>query len=511
MKQADTSEVKPPARNPRQFNELGLSRELLRSLDSLDFRTPTDVQIKTIPVALRGHDIMVQSRTGTGKTAAFGLPILQAISQGHGPGKGGIRALVLAPTRELCIQISREMQRYNHHTKAHIVPIYGGQKIETQFSLLRKGADIVVGTPGRLIDHLGRKTISLLHVRTVVLDEADRMLDMGFIEDIVRILRHTPEGRQTMLFTATLLYEVQMLARDFMKDPEKIMLGKDELVVPEIQEAFYRVGRRNKLWALMQIISLENPVQGIVFCETKRMVDIVADRLHKLRMKAAALHGDLRQHKRERIMDSFRKGEYRFLVATDVAARGLDIPAVSHVFNYDVPENKEQYVHRVGRTGRIGAKGRAITFVSRENLHALSDIERFLNRKIEFDSIPEEEPSSRKGKHPGAKPDSKPSQPTGPVRNPVRKILDFDDMSDQFGMLKMKVDAGEKHGLTKFDLLEYLSSGDPMRELDIGNMTIGEEETIIEVKTHAARDIMNLFQRRRFRGRRLHYEFEQIT
>jgi ATP-dependent RNA helicase DeaD len=469
-----------------------LKKEIQKALDKINFREPTDVQRQVIPIALQGRDIMVQSQTGTGKTAAFGLPILHNFV----PEEFGIKALVLAPTRELALQIAKEMGRYNTFTKAHIVPIYGGQKIQTQFSLLKKGADIVVSTPGRLIDHLGRNTISLANVQVVVLDEADRMLDMGFIDDIVRILRHTPTDRQTMLFTATLMNEVQMIARDFMRKPERIMLSRDELVVPDIDETFYRIGRKNKLWALMQMITLENPKQGIIFCETKRMVDIVAERLHKLKIKAMAIHGDLRQHKRERIMKDFRNGAFRFLVATDVAARGLDIPAVSHVFNYDVPENKEQYVHRVGRTGRIGAKGRAITFVSKESFAALSEIERFLGREIDFEEIPEGKPETVK------------DEQGRPVKkgNPLRKVWDFDDISDEYGMVKLELDVGKDRDVNQFELIQWLSDGDHMWDMNIGTVNIGDDRTVIEVKKHVVGKTMDLLRRKKFKGQRIHYE-----
>ncbi len=516
--------------NIRSFHDLELDKYLLRALDDINFIKPTDVQQRTIPLALQGEDLMVQSMTGTGKTAAFGLPILNHLDTG----KHHIQALILAPTRELCLQIAREMERYNTYSKIHIVPIYGGQKIETQFSLLKKRADIVVSTPGRLIDHLRRKTISLSKVSTVVLDEADRMLDMGFIEDIIYILNHTPKNRQTMLFTATLLGEVQLLARDFMNNPTKLILSKDELVVSDIKETFYRVGRRNKLWALMQIIALERPVQGIIFCETKRMVDIVAERLHKLRIKATALHGDLRQHKRERIMNDFRSGDITFLVATDVAARGLDIPAVSHVFNYDVPENKEQYVHRVGRTGRIGAKGRAITFVSKENFHAIKEIERFLKRTVEYETIPEIRPDQNHmnvGGH-GSKPgkgmkigedlddgemgsgrpqdgqiNTKGKDGSDILMNPLRKVYDFDDMADHFGMVALRLDVGEKNGISKFELLEYLTEGNSHREMDVGDIEVSSDETLVHIKKHAVMNYMKHIQRKPYKGIRIHYDF----
>jgi len=494
-------DAKLKSRNPETFSDMRLKKEILSALDRLNFRAPTDVQRKVIPIALSGRDVMVQSRTGTGKTAAFGLPILENLdSRGQ-----GIKALILAPTRELTLQITRELGRYNKSIGAHIVAIYGGQKIQTQFNLLKKGADIVVSTPGRLIDHLKRCTISLSNIKTVVLDEADRMLDMGFIEDIVYILKHTPKDRQTMLYTATLLPEVQMLAKDFMRRPERIMLSRDELVVPEIDETFYRIGRKNKLWALMQVINREEPTQGIVFCETKRMVDIVAERLHKLRIKAVALHGDLRQSRREGIMRKFRKGEFRFLVATDVAARGLDIPAVSHVFNYDVPENKEQYVHRVGRTGRIGAKGRAITFVSKENFHAVSEIEKFLKREIEFEQVPEDTGRREMRVDSQGKIQSK-RVVRDTRKNPLRKVLDFDDLADEFGMVKMRLNAGKKHGVTKFDLAQYLSEGDYMWDMNIGAIDVSERETVIEIKKHAMHDAMRTFQKKPYRGHRIYYE-----
>ncbi len=346
-----------------KFNELGIKEPILSALNDIGFQEAFPIQAGAIPVILSGQDVIGQAHTGTGKTAAFSLPIIQTIT----PNKK-IQALILAPTRELAVQISGEIQRFSKRSNLRNVTIYGGQSINVQLQELQRGVEIVVATPGRLIDHIKRGSIRLEDVKYIVLDEADTMLDMGFIEDIKFILDLVPENRITALFSATMPPEILMLAEKHMKSPQKIFIDSDDLSGEGIEQAFLVIRDREKTDYLFRFIKENGAGQAIVFCSTKDRTRRVAHELEKARFNVVSIQGDMSQFRRDKAMYLFRKGKADILVATDVAARGIDVPEVALVINYDVPNQDMVYFHRIGRTARAGAKGRAITLVSYSSL-----------------------------------------------------------------------------------------------------------------------------------------------
>ena len=366
------------------FNDLGLSESLLRAISELGYEEPTPIQARTIERVLDGADIIAQAQTGTGKTAAFALPIIQRLDR-------SLRlpqALVLTPTRELAVQVAEAFHSYGKHEPVSILPVYGGQPIERQLRALERGVQIVVGTPGRVLDHIRRGTLKLGEIRTLVLDEADEMLDMGFIEDIEAILQETPPERQTMLFSATIPAPIARLAQRYLREPERISVESEQVTVPQIRQVYYEVGGRNKFEVLARILDFESPTSAIIFCRTKSAVDDLGQRLTARAFPAETLHGDLSQIQRDRVMGRFRSNQVEILVATDVAARGLDIEHVSHVINFDIPLDPESYVHRIGRTGRAGRTGVAITLVTPRERRLLHIIERMTNSTVQRMRLP---------------------------------------------------------------------------------------------------------------------------
>jgi ATP-dependent RNA helicase DeaD len=366
------------------FTSLDLSSPLLAALQRAHYFEPTPIQAALIPEALAGRDVIGQAQTGTGKTAAFLLPFLNGWTGHEGPGP---QALVLAPTRELVVQVAEEGRKLVPTRHCRIVPIYGGQRIQQQLSELHKGCHIAVGTPGRLLDHLRRGTLTLHGVRYVVLDEADRMLDIGFRPDIEKILRRCPDRHQTLLMSATVPPPVLRLVHRYMVDPIFINLSPERATVESIRQSFFTVDEDNKSELLIRVVKRERPRQCIIFCERKRGADRLFKQLRQLSRFAAAMHGDLPQPVRDHIMKAFREGTIRCLVATDVVGRGIDVTNISHIINYDLPEDPENYVHRIGRTGRMGADGRAIAFVTPQQGDRLTAIECFINLQIEEDFI----------------------------------------------------------------------------------------------------------------------------
>ncbi|MBN1588157.1 MAG: DEAD/DEAH box helicase [Pirellulales bacterium] len=352
---------------------------MLNALTAAGYIEPTPVQAGLIPLALKGGDLMGQAQTGTGKTAAFAIPILEQLTSGK---HRGPQALVLVPTRELAVQVRDEMVKLAHGRRIHIVAAYGGKPVRGQAEKLRRGAEIVVGTPGRLLDHLGRGSLFIGDLRQVVLDEADRMLDIGFRPDIEKILRKCPQSRQTLLFSATLPLPVLRLARRYMRDPEELDYSPKDIGVETIEQFYFTVDPERKFDLLVRLIEREQPTQAIVFCRTRRGTEKIYQRLKKKVDSVAAIHGDLQQTVRDRVMKSFRDGQVQFLVATDVVGRGIDVTRISHIFNFDIPEFCDDYVHRVGRTGRMGREGVAYTFVSPEQGNELTRIEMRINRLL---------------------------------------------------------------------------------------------------------------------------------
>jgi ATP-dependent RNA helicase DeaD len=368
-----------------KFDELQLDDRILRAVTDMGFEAASPIQAQAIPVQMEGRDVVGQAQTGTGKTAAFGIPLLQKID----PRSKKLQAIALCPTRELAIQVAdeiRKLAKYMHGIK--VLPIYGGQDIVRQIRGLKEGTQIVIGTPGRVMDHMRRKTIRCEHIHTVIMDEADEMLNMGFLEDMETILSQLPEERQTVMFSATMPMEIQNIARRFQKEPVTVKVVKKELTVPKVTQYYYEVKPKTKVEVMCRLLDMYAPRLSIAFCNTKRQVDELVQELQGRGYFAEGLHGDLKQMQRDRVMNSFRNGTTEILVATDVAARGIDVDNVEAVFNYDIPQDDEYYVHRIGRTGRAGKDGIAFSFVVGKEVYKLRDIQRYCKTKIIPQAIP---------------------------------------------------------------------------------------------------------------------------
>ncbi len=370
---------------PKLFSELGLSPELLKAVDKLGFEQASPIQAESIPPLLEGHDIVGQSQTGSGKTAAFGIPAIEKTD----PTRREPQVLILCPTRELAVQVSEEIHKLAFFKRGiHALPIYGGQSYERQFMGLRQGAQIIIGTPGRVMDHMRRGTLRLDAVKMAILDEADVMLNMGFRDDIETILQSVPKARQTVFFSATMPKPIRDLIEKYSREPRNVRIEQKAMTVATVDQVYYEVDRRFKVELLTRLVDIHDLKLGIIFCNTKRMVDDLVDHLEAQGYSADRLHGDMNQAQRDRVMNKFRKSGLEFLVATDVAARGIDVDDVQVVFNYDLPYDPEDYVHRIGRTGRAGRSGRAISFVAGRELFQIRNIERFTNQRIQRGRVP---------------------------------------------------------------------------------------------------------------------------
>ncbi|MHC4846812.1 MAG: DEAD/DEAH box helicase, partial [Planctomycetota bacterium] len=359
------------------FAEFDLHVDLVRGIAAAGYKTPSPIQARTLPFALEGRDIIGQARTGTGKTAAFLVPAMQMLSDKPGP-----RVVVVVPTRELALQVAREAKQLGRFMAVKSTAIYGGDSMARQVADVKKGAQVIAATPGRLLDHLGRGTVKLDDLDVMILDEADRMFDLGFRDDIARILSKAPVRRQTMLFSATMSDEVMAISARYMNKPAEVFLAPDKMTVEEVHQSFFPVDQSKKTLLLLKVLEREQPERSIIFTRTKHGADRLAENLQKKGLPASEIHSGLPQKKRERILKGFREGQFTFLIATDVAARGLDIDDVSHVINFDIPENAEDYVHRIGRTARMGKEGRAATFVTPDDGDFLTAIEKLINQEI---------------------------------------------------------------------------------------------------------------------------------
>ncbi len=409
---------------PTSFQDLGLSDTMLAALKEAQYAAPTPVQAGLIPRALDGADVMGQARTGTGKTAAFAIPILERLKKGKGRVPG---AIVLVPTRELAVQVRGEMIKLAHGRRTRVIAVYGGKPIRGQIEKLSRGVDVVIGTPGRVLDHLSRGTLNLEQVSIVVLDEADRMLDIGFRPDIERILRRCPRERQTLLLSATVPPQVQRLATRYMRDPESLDFSPTDLSGETIEQFYFTVDQKRKFELLEKLLDREQPRQAIVFCRTKRRTDQLASRLKRRRQKVACIHGDLQQSARDRVMSQFRDGTVQILIATDVVGRGIDVSGISHIINYDTPTFCDDYVHRVGRTGRMSTsgieEGVAYTFVTPEEGNELTRIEMRINKLLvrdemqDFDAVEKPAPDAEL-EAPAAGEPAAPSKPAPPKIKP---------------------------------------------------------------------------------------------
>lgn len=369
----------------RKFNELGLSEKVLKAIDDMGFEEPSHIQAEIIPVCLEGYDVIGQAQTGTGKTLAFGAPILSNMKKVEGK----ISCIILAPTRELAIQVNDELIRIAKHSRVTLLPVYGGQPIDRQIKAIRRGIDIVVGTPGRVLDLIRRNVIDLRDIQFLVLDEADEMLNMGFIEDIEEIIKNCSKERQTMLFSATMPDEIRKLAKKYMKtDTKHISIVKSTMTVSTVAQYYFEVKQNNRFESFCRILDVDEPETAIIFCKTKKGVDELVEAMQARGYNVEGMHGDMNQNQRMNTLRKFKEGNLEFLVATDVAARGIDVENVTHVINYDLPQDIESYVHRIGRTGRAKKQGTAYTLVTAREYMTLKQIEKITKSKIKRKDIP---------------------------------------------------------------------------------------------------------------------------
>ena len=368
-----------------KFEELNISQDIMKAIEDMGFEETTPIQTNAIPLILKGKDIVGQAQTGTGKTAAFGIPLLEKIDTNSKK----TQAIILCPTRELAIQVAEELKRLaKYKRRLTTLPVYGGQSINRQIKALKKGVQVVIGTPGRVMDHIRRKTLRLSNIDFFILDEADVMLDMGFIDDIETVLRDIPEERQTLFFSATIPKAIHDLSKKYQKNSKSVKVAHEELTVPRIEQYYCEIRRGDKLKVLTRLIDLHNPKLALVFCNTRKMVDKLNIQLQARGYLSDGLHGGLNQNQRDRVMSKFRNGIIEILVATDVAARGIDVDDIDIVFNYDVPQDTDYYVHRIGRTGRAGKTGKAFTFIVGKDIYKLRDIQKYTNTKIYRRDIP---------------------------------------------------------------------------------------------------------------------------
>ncbi|CCO09389.1 DEAD/DEAH box helicase [Desulforamulus hydrothermalis] len=517
------------------FGELVINKKIVDGLVEMGFEEPTPIQQLAIPHVLAGHDVIGQAQTGTGKTAAFSIPLLEQIDFR----KKVLQSLIITPTRELAIQVAEEISKIGRFCRVKVLPIYGGQSIERQIRSLRQGVQVVVGTPGRLLDHLRRHTLKTDQVRLVVLDEADEMLDMGFIEDIEEILKHIPAERQTLLFSATMPAEIVRLAQQYMKNPQYVTVSKSTLTAPQIDQVYYEVPEKHKLEALCRLLDTTDIAQGIVFCRTKRGVDELVAGLQARGYTAAALHGDLSQQQRNNVMRQFRSGEVELLVATDVAARGLDIEGVSHVINYDIPQDPEFYVHRIGRTGRAGRSGVAITIINPREYRQLRLIENITKTRIKRERLPSVADVAERQKE-GIKERLLRLMEEGKLgyyRSIVDSLIDeYDPMDIAAAALKLSLDlepaaeevsletasfgnTGAKPGMVRLfltlgrkektspsEIIKLISEESGVPGEQIGSINIYENFSFVEVPEEWANCVISCLHKQQFKGKRLFVE-----
>jgi ATP-dependent RNA helicase DeaD len=485
------------------FKDLGLSPDIQQALDELGFEEPTPIQEQAIPELLGGHDVIGQAQTGTGKTAAFGLPLLQYLE----PENDEVQAIVLTPTRELCIQVTQALRAYAEHLPIEIVAVFGGAPIRSQQSQLRSGAHVVVATVGRMMDLMSRHSLVLTAARYVVLDEADEMLDLGFIEDVEKILRMCPSGRQTALFSATMPPPIKKLAEGYMYDPTTIRITPKTLTVDAIQQAYVEVPAKEKAARLVALLKTEEPEQAIIFTRTKIGASKLERTLKDKGLDVKALHGDLSQGSRDGVMISFKDHRVRLLVATDIAARGLDVEHVTHVINYDVPNSSEIYVHRIGRTGRVGRTGRAITFVTPDQKDEIARIERDVNTTIGEWETPEER--LEHAPRPRRRERSASREREGQGREQRRPPATAEANGDGDGKLettKLFVNRGENSGIGEEDLRWALREGAVLPDEAVHDVRVLHRFSFVEVDPDQAERTVEFLDGTKLKGKEIRLE-----
>lgn len=516
-----------------RFDELDLEPKILRGVTEMGFEEATPIQTKAIPLIMKGGDVLGQAQTGTGKTAAFGIPLLQKIdiSNKH------LQAIVLCPTRELAIQVAdefRNLSKFMHGLK--ILPVYGGQDIVKQIRSLKSGVQVVIGTPGRIMDHMDRKTVKFNSVHTVVMDEADEMLNMGFREDMETILSKVPEERQTILFSATMPQPILEITKKFQKNAEIVKVVKKELTVPNIDQFYYEVRPRKKEEVLCRLLDIYDPKLSLVFCNTKRQVDELVSALQGRGYFAEGLHGDLKQSQRDRVMNSFRNGRTEILVATDVAARGIDVDDVEAVFNYDLPQDEEYYVHRIGRTGRAGRCGIAFNFIWGKEVYKLKDIQRYCKTKIKAQPIPslDDVNSTKTEKILKRLSDVIAGEDLTSMVNIIEdhinnedysslelaaaflktalgsdqaeQTIDFGDTGAEDGMVRLFINIGKKQNVRPSDILGAIAGESGMPGKLVGTIDIFDKYTFVEVPKEFASEVLNAMEHVKIKGKEINIE-----
>ena len=532
LKEKDTEEFMDAVR----FDELNINDKILKAVKEMGFEAASPIQGAAIPVVLEGRDIVGQAQTGTGKTAAFGIPLLEKMdTKVKKP-----QAMILCPTRELAIQVAdeiRKLAKFMHGAK--VLPIYGGQNITNQIRSLKTGANIIVGTPGRIMDHMRRHTLKLEDLKMVVLDEADEMLNMGFREDIESILKEVPEERQTLLFSATMPKAILDITKKYQKDSKLIKVVRKELTVPNIEQYYYEVRPKQKVEVLCRLLDMHSPKLSIVFCNTKRMVDEVTGELKGRGYFAEGIHGDLKQSQRDRVMKSFRGGRVDILVATDVAARGIDVDDVDAVFNYDLPQDDEFYVHRIGRTGRAGRTGNAFTFVAGKEIYKLRDVQRYCKTKIKARPIPSLNDVQ------ATRAEKSLEEITGLIEeNNLDKYVDmldefinetdftaleiaaaflkkqiseneeqeanqgedFGDTGAEAGMVRLFINIGKKKGVRPGDILGAIAGESSISGDLVGAIDVHDQYTFVEVPKEVAKDVMYGMRHAKIKGKSVSME-----
>jgi ATP-dependent RNA helicase DeaD len=517
------------------FSELGLDENVLRAIDAMGFEEPSKIQAEVIPVLLEGHDVIGQAQTGTGKTLAFGAPILSKIARSEGK----INSIILTPTRELAIQVNDELNRIAKFSKVRLLPVYGGQPIERQISALRRGIDIVVGTPGRVLDLIRRKVIDLGSIRFLVLDEADEMLNMGFIDDIEEIIKNSNEDRQTMLFSATMPSEIKKLAKRYMKPETKhVAILKSSMTVATVDQYYYEIKNKDRFESLCRILDVDEPSSAIIFCKTKRGVDELVEGLQSRGYSAEGMHGDMNQNQRINTLRKFKEGNVEFLIATDVAARGIDVENVTHVINYDLPQEVESYVHRIGRTGRANREGIAYTLVTAREYMSLKQIEKATKSKIRRREIPTiDEIFSSKYKNMISRINETLEQDSYKRFIPLATELDEDfnlvevaaallemlyskevsydytenEIGSTSGYKRLFLNVGRLDRLNPKQLLEFLNETADVNKEDVGDIDILEKFSFVNVTEAAAESILKNCIGKKLAGRRLNAEISTKT
>jgi ATP-dependent RNA helicase DeaD len=493
------------------FAELGLSEPLLDALQHLGYEDPTPIQEQAIPSLLEGRDVIGQAQTGTGKTAAFGLPLLQYIDTGDDE----VQALVLTPTRELCIQVTQALRAYGEKKGVKVVAVFGGAPIRSQQAQLKEGAQVVVGTVGRVMDLMSRHSLMLTAARFVVLDEADEMLDLGFLEDVEMILSRCPSGRQTALFSATMPTEIKKLAEKGMYDPVTIKVRAATLTIDTVEQFFVEVPDREKADALARVLKAENPRQAIIFGRTKIGVDRLARSLNDKGVRVKALHGDMSQGSRDGVMIAFKDGRERLLVATDIAARGLDITGVSHVINYDIPNSPEVYVHRIGRTGRVGRSGRAITLITPKQQRDLEAIRKHANTEISewspdaagvADRKPAPPPPERAAEEVIAPVATNGDSPAAEERQPRRRRHTKPRRDVNEPRAKLVLAVGRARGVEPADVVAAIVDNSHLDGEDVSNVRVLERFSFVEVPGERAGEVVEKVNGQSVRGVELRLE-----